>query len=76
MLEVLEHIPDYRKAVSEIVRVASEHIVLSVPSKPDNNPEHINFFTKESIAKLLHTFPIKNIHIDYVHNHMLVLVTL
>jgi ubiquinone/menaquinone biosynthesis C-methylase UbiE len=75
MLEVLEHIPDYRKAVSEIIRVARTHIVLSVPSKPDDNPEHINFFTKESLSKLLLTFPKKNIHIEYVHNHMMLVVT-
>lgn len=76
MLEVLEHIPDYRKAVSEIVRVAREHIILSVPSKPDDNPEHINLFTKDSICKLFYSFGITHIRIDYVHNHMLVLVTL
>lgn len=49
MLEVLEHIPDTKKAVSNAVRLARRYIIVSVPSKPDDNPEHIHLFSNEDL---------------------------
>ncbi|MFW5720886.1 MAG: class I SAM-dependent methyltransferase [Bacteroidota bacterium] len=46
-LEVLEHIQNAKKAFNELIRVAKEYIIISVPSKEDDNPEHIHLFTKE-----------------------------
>ena len=46
LLEVLEHIPDVEKAVAA-VRMARKYVVVSVPSKEDNNPEHIHLLTKK-----------------------------
>ncbi len=76
MLEVLEHIPDYRQAAVELLRVARRFIVISVPSKPDTNPEHINLFTKKDIMNLFGRPPVKNIRFSTVPNHMIAVVSL
>ena len=49
MLEVLEHIPDTEKAVGNVVRLARNYIIVSVPSKPDDNPEHIHLFSNDDL---------------------------
>lgn len=50
MLEVLEHIPDTEKAVKNAVRLARNYVIVSVPSKPDDNPEHIHLFSNEDLT--------------------------
>lgn len=49
MLEVLEHIPDTVAAVRNAVRLARNYIIVSVPSKPDDNPEHIHLFSNDDL---------------------------
>jgi len=49
MLEVLEHIPDTKKAVGNAVRLARNYVIVSVPSKPDDNPEHIHLFSNDDL---------------------------
>lgn len=51
MLEVLEHIPDTEAAVRNAVRLARNYIIISVPSKPDDNPEHIHLFSTDDLKK-------------------------
>jgi ubiquinone/menaquinone biosynthesis C-methylase UbiE len=72
MLEVLEHIPQAQLALNEAVRVARRFVVLSVPSQPDNNPEHIHLFSRADIASMLQTAGARRISVDYVLNHMIV----
>jgi len=66
--EVLEHIPQPEVALREIARCTRDKFILSVPNCSLDNPmrqynlvaahwsdpTHCNFFTKESIAGLLH----------------------
>jgi len=52
MLEVMEHIPDTQAVVRNAVRLARNYVIVSVPSKPDNNPEHIHLFSKEDLKFL------------------------
>ena len=52
MLEVLEHIPDVEAAARNAIRLARNYIIVSVPSKPDDNPEHIHLFSNEDLQEL------------------------
>lgn len=52
MLEVMEHIPDTLAVVKNAIRLAKNYIIVSVPSKPDDNPEHIHLFTNDDLKKL------------------------
>ena len=38
MLEVMEHIPETSSVVRNAVRLARNYVIVSVPSKPDDNP--------------------------------------
>lgn len=52
MLEVMEHIPDTDAVVKNAVRLAKNYVIVSVPSKPDNNPEHIHLFSNDDLQQL------------------------
>jgi ubiquinone/menaquinone biosynthesis C-methylase UbiE len=73
LLEVLEHIPDMRNALAEVCRVASKFVILSVPSKEDENPEHIHLFDQQYLQRLLAEQGIRRMSFDYVPNHMIVI---
>ncbi len=70
MLEVLEHIPDVEAAVEAAVRAAGKFVVATVPSKPDNNPEHIHFLTKDKLTALFEKAGCKKIAFDGVNGHL------
>jgi 2-polyprenyl-3-methyl-5-hydroxy-6-metoxy-1,4-benzoquinol methylase len=68
-IEVLEHVPDPEHTVSEMARVASGHLLVSVPREPlwralnmargaylrdlGNTPGHLNHWSKRSFVALL-----------------------
>lgn len=68
-IEVLEHVPDPERTVSEMARVASRHVLVSVPREPvwrmvnvargayirdlGNTPGHLNHWSKRSFIDLL-----------------------
>jgi 2-polyprenyl-3-methyl-5-hydroxy-6-metoxy-1,4-benzoquinol methylase len=76
ILEVLEHLHDPAAAARETLRVASRFVIATVPSREDDNPEHIRLFTKASLTKLFETAGAERVQIAYVLNHMIALVTL
>ncbi|MGW8178062.1 MAG: class I SAM-dependent methyltransferase [bacterium] len=45
--EVLEHIPNVQQALNNIVHTAERAVIITVPSKPDNNPDHIHFLPQK-----------------------------
>jgi 2-polyprenyl-3-methyl-5-hydroxy-6-metoxy-1,4-benzoquinol methylase len=71
-IEVLEHVPDPEHSVSEMARVASGHLIVSVPREPlwrglnmargaywssaGNTPGHLNHWSKVGFKSLLTQF--------------------
>ncbi|MDX2041659.1 MAG: class I SAM-dependent methyltransferase [Acidobacteriota bacterium] len=70
-LEVLEHLPESLLAAAEAIRVARNFVVASVPSKEDDNPEHIQLFTRASFEQLWLTAGARSVKVDFVLNHMI-----
>lgn len=70
LLEVLEHIPDVENAVANAVRMARRFIIVTVPSKPDDNPEHIHLFTKDTLSDMFLKAGCSKVKFDSVLNHL------
>lgn len=75
LLEVLEHIPDVQAAVSNAVRLAKRYVVVSVPSKPDDNPEHIHLLTKDILTTLFENAGCHKLHFGGVNGHLIMTAT-
>lgn len=75
-LEVLEHIPEHQKALSEICRVANQFVVISVPSKEDENPEHLQVLDRQWFTSAFKELGIEKFKFDNVLNHLIVVVNL
>src|SRR5262249_5396843 len=73
-LEVLEHLERPAVALAEALRVARRFVVLSVPSKEDNNPEHIHRFTRDSLEEFLRAAGAARVSFDSVLNHLIAVV--
>ena len=70
MLEVLEHIPQVESAIEAAVRMAKRYVVVTVPSKPDDNPEHIHLLTKEKLTEMFEKAGCTRLHFDGVEGHL------
>ena len=75
-LEVFEHLDDALPAAREAIRVAQRHVVVSVPSQEDDNPEHLRLFTAASLTELLTSAGAARVTVDHVLNHRLALASL
>lgn len=73
-LEVLEHLASPRKAAAEAVRVASGYVIASVPSKEDDNPEHLHLFDARGFESLFLDAGARSVKVDHVLNHMIAVV--
>jgi 2-polyprenyl-3-methyl-5-hydroxy-6-metoxy-1,4-benzoquinol methylase len=70
-LEVLEHLKSPQKAAAEAVRVARRYVIASVPSKEDDNPEHVNLFDARGVESLFLDAGARGVKVEYVLNHMI-----
>ena len=70
MLEVLEHIPDVEAAIRNAVRMARSYVVVTVPSKEDDNPEHIHLLTKDKLTHYFHACGVTRLTFDGVPGHL------
>jgi ubiquinone/menaquinone biosynthesis C-methylase UbiE len=70
VLEVLEHLTEPTAAVREAVRVARRAVIATVPSHPDDNPEHIHLFAPAQLEAMLRAAGATRVSIDHVLNHM------
>lgn len=70
LLEVLEHIPEVDRAVAAAVKMAKQHVVVTVPSKPDDNPEHIHLLTKDILTELFTGAGCTKLHFSGVNGHL------
>lgn len=71
-LEVLEHVADPAIVVRNLLRHATRAMVVTVPSKPDENPEHVRLFDKRSLEDLFSSA--RKVTIDGVLDHFVVVV--
>ena len=76
LLEVLEHIPEVGKAVEAAVKMARKYVVVSVPSKEDDNPEHIHLLTKDILTKLFSEASCTKLHFSGVNGHLIMMATI
>ena len=76
LLEVLEHIPEVDKAVAAAVKMARNYVVVSVPSKEDDNPEHIHLLTKDILTKLFADAGCTKLHFGGVNGHLIMMATI
>lgn len=75
LLEVLEHIPDYRAAIHAAVKAAQRYVVVSVPSHPDENPEHIHLLTREVLTDAFRDAGIERLRFEGVSGHLILIAT-
>lgn len=69
MLEVLEHLPHPQRALEALAPLARRFVVVSVPSRPDDNPEHLHLFNRTQLEDMLSRAGAARIRIDAVLNH-------
>ena len=73
--EVLEQIAEVAQAVASAVRMARQYVVVSVPSRPDNNPEHIHLLTKDILTELFHAAGCSRLHFSGVNGHLILVAS-
>jgi hypothetical protein len=73
VLEVLEHMVDPRLGAERTVHWARRFVIASVPSKPDDNPEHIHLFDVDRLRELYEDAGALSVQIDHVLNHRIMI---
>ena len=69
ILEVLEHLNNPEVALHQALRVARRFVIASVPSTPDDNPEHRHLFTVNRLREMAVAGGCPQPKIEHVLNH-------
>lgn len=75
LLEVLEHIPNVTEAIKNAIYLTKKYIIITVPNKEDDNPEHIHLLTEKKLTEIFNTFNITNLKFKNLNNHLLLIAT-
>ena len=75
-LEVLEHIPDVQAAARNLVRVGRRFALVSVPSRADDNPEHVHLLSADRLTQLFREAGAERVDVDAILGHLIVVVKL
>lgn len=70
LLEVLEHVPLVRQAVTQAIRVTRRFVVVSVPSRADHNPHHVHLLDEARLRELFSAAGVSRVTCDYVPGHL------
>jgi 2-polyprenyl-3-methyl-5-hydroxy-6-metoxy-1,4-benzoquinol methylase len=73
-LEVLEHVDDPVRAAANLLRHTGRALVVTVPSKPDDNPEHLRLFDKHSLEALFRAAGATKVDVSGVLDHLVAVV--
>lgn len=76
MLEVLEHMPCPEEAIRAAVAIARQHVVVTVPSHPDENPEHIHLLDKERLSAAFRAAGVERLSFGGVPGHLILIATI
>lgn len=75
--EILEHIKNWEQALKMCILSANKYVLISVPSKEDNNPEHLHVITPNMIKDAISKFSFEiQVKISGVLNHNIFLLKL
>jgi ubiquinone/menaquinone biosynthesis C-methylase UbiE len=69
ILEVFEHLPKAEEAAREVMRVTRRMVIASVPSRPDNNPDHLRLYTADTLRAMLYEAGAVKVSISQVPGH-------
>ncbi len=73
ILEVLEHLHNPEAALRQALRVARRFVIASVPSTPDENPEHRHLFTVNRLREMAVAGGCPEPKIEHVLNHRILI---
>lgn len=72
LLEVLEHTNNPHDVIEEACRVCKQWVLLSVPSREDDNPEHIHLFNKTTLRDIFELANVTDLRFSQDSNHIYV----
>ena len=69
-IDLLDYRATFAQAVAAAVRMAKSYVVVTVPSKPDDNPDHIHLLTKDKLTEMFNAAGCSRLHFDGVEGHL------